>query len=312
MMMRIEPQLPWSSSFEDDKKFLSILGVLMLLMLVFGIIIPNIDLPELTREEKAELPPQLAKILLKEKKIDKPKPKPKPVEVKQEEPKVEEKKPEPKPVEKPPEEKVVKAAIEKAKNSGLLALQDDLADLRESFDLDTVKQADLDRGQDKANIKQSQVIAKSASAKSAGVNAGAYTTNLASTDLQNKQAVKINVPTSLEGSSGSSGEEGSEDASKSLAGRSEENIRSIMERQKGALYAIYNRALRKNPILQGVVEFQIEISASGAVSSVKILSSSLADEALERKLTARIRLINFGQQNVATTTTNYRINFFPS
>ncbi len=312
MMMRIEPQLPWSSSFEDDKKFLGILGTLMLVMLVFGVIIPNIELPELTREEKAELPPQLAKILLKEKKVEKPKPKPKPVEVKQEEPKLEEKKPEPKPVEKPPEEKVVKAAIETAKNSGLLALQDDLADLRESFDLDTVKQADLDRGQDKANIKQSKVIAKSASTKSAGVNAGAYTTNLASTDLQNKQAVKINVPTSLEGSSGGGAEEDKASGAKSLAGRSEENIRSIMERQKGALYAIYNRALRKNPVLQGVVEFQIEITASGAVSSVKILSSSLADEALERKLTARIRLINFGQQNVATTLTNYRINFFPS
>jgi len=304
-----EPELPWSSSVRDDKKFFQILIAALAIMTLFGVIIPNIQLPEITREEKAELPPQLAKIILEEKKVDKPKPKPKPIEVKEEK-KLEQEPEKPKIEEKKTEQKVVQAAIDKAKTSGLLALQDDLADLRETFDVETISSADLNKGQQKSEIKKSQVIAKTASSKSGGVSSSNYTTNLAATDLDNKRTARVQLPTALEASSPEvSGIRGQE---ASLAGRSDENIRSILERHKGALYAIYNRALRKNPTLQGRIEFEIEIDASGSVTNVKIITSSINDLGLERKLSSRIKLINFGKKSVATTTTNWRIDFVPS
>jgi TonB family protein len=85
-----------------------------------------------------------------------------------------------------------------------------------------------------------------------------------------------------------------------------------MDSSKSSFFALYNRALRTNPGMQGEVIFRISILASGRVSKVSIVSSGLNDNKLERKLMARIRLINFGKMSVETWTDNYRMTFLPS
>ena len=57
--------------------------------------------------------------------------------------------------------------------------------------------------------------------------------------------------------------------------------------------------------------FKLEIDSSGAVTNAEIVSSELEDPALERKLLARIRLINFGARDVLKTTLNYDMDFLP-
>lgn len=95
-------------------------------------------------------------------------------------------------------------------------------------------------------------------------------------------------------------------------GRSIEEIQLIMDRNKGGLYAIYNRALRRNPALQGKVVLKLTIAPSGAVTGCEIVSSELRDPELERKVIARVKLINFGAKDVPSITINYPIYFAPA
>jgi outer membrane biosynthesis protein TonB len=84
-----------------------------------------------------------------------------------------------------------------------------------------------------------------------------------------------------------------------------------MDANKNAIYAIYNRALRSNPALEGKMVFKIAIEPSGKVSEASVVSSELNDPALERKLLARIRLINFGAKDVLRTQLEYSFDFLP-
>ena len=96
------------------------------------------------------------------------------------------------------------------------------------------------------------------------------------------------------------------------ASRSLEEIKIVFERNKGAIYAIYNRALREDPSLQGKVVLQLKIAPSGEVVDVNIVSSELKAPDLERKLLARIRQFDFGAKDVDTMTVTWPVDFLPS
>jgi TonB family protein len=70
--------------------------------------------------------------------------------------------------------------------------------------------------------------------------------------------------------------------------------------------------LRKNPSLAGQVVVQLTIAPGGEVIQVKILSSELGDEALERKLILKIKRFKFSKANVSKITVTYPIDFLPS
>jgi protein TonB len=96
------------------------------------------------------------------------------------------------------------------------------------------------------------------------------------------------------------------------ASRPIEEVRLVFERNKGAIYAIYNRALREDPTLQGKVVLKLTISPSGQVTDLKLVSSELKADELERKLLARIRQFDFGAKDVATLEVNWPVDFLPS
>ena len=58
--------------------------------------------------------------------------------------------------------------------------------------------------------------------------------------------------------------------------------------------------------------FAITIGPNGAVSKVDIVASDLDDPELEKKLVARIKLIDFGAQDVKVTTVRIPLDFFPA
>lgn len=94
--------------------------------------------------------------------------------------------------------------------------------------------------------------------------------------------------------------------------RSREEIDLVFDQNKGALYAIYQRALRDNPTLQGKIVLELTITPGGSVSACKILTSELNDKALEDSIVARVKLYRFPAKDVPPVTTTKPIDFFPS
>lgn len=86
----------------------------------------------------------------------------------------------------------------------------------------------------------------------------------------------------------------------------------MFDRNKGAIFALYNRALRKDPSLEGKLVLRLTIAPSGQVTMCEVISSELNDEELERKLVQRVKLFRFEAKDVEAITTTKPIDFFPA
>lgn len=346
------PQLPWSSSLNEDSRFHKILLALLALYVLLALLISILRVPPPVHPEPKDLPAQMTHVILQ--KIELPKPVelpkaelPKPIE-----------KPIPKPVIEKPQPKIVppsktpvppaatnvgkaggkEAPIElmqqaraNAAKSGVLQFRDDLAEMRESVDVSKVTRSNLTRGTDTAPETTRALVAAKASGGSGGIHVSAESANTGGVALSGHVATRIDGGggggRSTEGGgrghgegsgSGSgtgkgSGKQGDLVAgSDGSGGRSDEAIRRTMDQQKGGIFAIYNRALRQDSTLQGRFVFEMVIEPSGEVSDVKLVSSELRDNDLVSKILARIRMISFGSARVLRTHVNYSLDFLPS
>jgi len=96
------------------------------------------------------------------------------------------------------------------------------------------------------------------------------------------------------------------------AARSQEEVELVFDRNKGAIHALYTRALRERPELQGKLVLEFTIAASGEVTDCRVVSSELGDAELERRIVARVKAIRFEARDVAPLTTTKPIEFFPA
>ena len=96
------------------------------------------------------------------------------------------------------------------------------------------------------------------------------------------------------------------------ASRSIEEIKLVFERNKGAIYALYNRALREDSSLQGKVVVELKIAPSGEVVGCRVISTELKTPDLESKLVTRIRGFDFGAKDVDTMVVTWPVDFLPS
>lgn len=309
----IPPQfpLPWDMGREDRRRFKRWLIVVGMAFLGFGLVIPWLQLPQVEREQLEQLPPQLARIQMDEPEPPPPPP-PKPEEAKPElkQPDV---KPEPKPepvVEKPPEPKVdtVTQAREKAALSGLLAFKDAFADMRESVDTSKLQDTGaIRRGAgDAASIDRSVLTSKHAT-RSAGVNVAALSRDTGGVALSGRETTKVEAPEAAAAATATRSKQPVDERARSI-----EDIRRVFDSNKGAIFAIYNRALRQDPTLQGKVVLELVIDPSGRVIECNVKASELGDENLVAKIAKRIRLFDFGARDVRTTTISYPVHFLPS
>jgi hypothetical protein len=95
--------------------------------------------------------------------------------------------------------------------------------------------------------------------------------------------------------------------------RTDEEIQIVFDRYKAALYRIYNRELRTNPMLKGKMMLRISIKPDGTVSLCKLESTNMDSPTLIKDVLARIELFNFGAKaGVPTTTILYPIDFLPA
>jgi outer membrane biosynthesis protein TonB len=305
-------QLAWSASVDEDQRFQRILRNALLGLLVLAVVVPLIPLPELQREELEKLPPQLAKVVLEKKPLPKQQVKPvpvieKPKPKKEVKPKPQVKKEQPKKIAKPSPKLNREAARQKAATSGLLQFQDDLQAMRDSVDLSKMQGRNITQGAATAKRLDRSVITSKAKVSSGGINTAALSRDTGGVALSGRETTKVKSQlASAEGRNPRASQNSREQSS-----RSDESIRKVMDRNKGAIFSIYNRALRKDPALQGKVTVKLVIEPSGQISSLNLVSSELQSPSLEKKLLARIRLILFGAEDVTRTTLNYSFDFLP-
>jgi outer membrane biosynthesis protein TonB len=231
---------------------------------------------------------------------------------------------------------LVQQARANAAKAGVLQFRDDLAEMRESIDVANVTRSNLTRGTDTAERTERSLITGKASGGSGGINTAALSTNTGGIALSGRETTRIDSPGGGGGRSAEGGGRGRGEGSGAgtgtgagngrgngkagdlvgtgggAGGRSDETIRRMMDQQKGGIFAIYNRALRQDPALQGKFVFEMVIEPDGSVSDVRLVSSELRDSELIGKILARIRMIDFGAAKVMRTRVNYSLDFLPN
>ena len=287
-------ELPWSPSEEMERRYRVILRNLVIAFAIIAVIIPF--LPRRERVVNTESLPERVVQLVQE-----PPPPPPPP-------------PPPKP-EKPLEKAPVTAkpvppvdARVKASKSGLLASMDDLAALRDiNLDKLAKNQPKTTDPGDVTEVTRSLITSK-AGGTSGGISAPTSSGLAAGGgSLNGIRTAEIKNPTLATGNQGTTRAGGSGKAS-----RSADEIALVFTRNKGAIDAMYARALRDNPALQGKVVIELTIAPSGDITAARVISSDLNDPEFESKLLARVRLFKFEAKDVATLTATKPIDFFPA
>ena len=309
------PELPWSASPKEERRFRAITTTMLVAYVLLAALVVFIKVPPANRYEAEIVPPRLAKLVIQEKpKPPPPPPPPKVEEKKPEPPKPEKKAEKPKPPKPAPEAKKepakpnVQAARNKAAHSGLLALRNELADLQQNDLGNLVQDKPLIKTDKQAAtaVTHRSIIAAEGTKGSGGISTSKLSRTVEQTQLAGRQTTTVESKTLVAENKGGNTQDSQ------VRGRSIEQIQLTLDRSKGALYTLYHRALRVNPALQGKVVLEITIAPSGEVVKCKVVSAELEDADLIAKLSARIRLLNFGAQMVETTVFTWPIDFLPS
>lgn len=304
------PDLSWTIFEEDRRRFRKILQRVFLVCLLFALLIPFLPIPQIEREKAEALPPRLAKLVLERKQAKLPAPAKTPVlKSAKKAPKLKKVKQKAKP--KKIEPKKIETARQKAQRSGLLAFADELAELRDNDVLKEIqKNSSLIKSAERKTARvERSLITAGASSGSGGINTSKLSRGIGGSALAGRATTQVSSPVDEVGT-------GQGDVSRSSgrrkASRSIEEIQLVFDRNKAAIYSIYNRALRKDPTLEGKVVLKLTISPDGRVVACELVSSELSAPGIERKLVARIRLFDFGAKEVETMVVTYPIDFLPS
>ena len=306
-----EPNMPWLDD-REDRFFRRLSIVMLLLFMATGVVLNTVQLPEVIQKSLVDVSPRLAKLILEKQKI-KPPPKPKaPIPEKEEQ--AEKKKEPPKPEKKKEVKK--ENARDVAKKSGLIALSDELDDLREIFDIgDVASLPQQTTGNQAVKIASaSALLSSSATQSSGGIQTDTLNRNLKTSELAQRQttSVQSKIKSSEDQLAKASTTQKSQSKGTGSGRRSADEIERVFQKNKGGIFNIYNRALRQNPSLEGKVVVELTIAPGGEVIRVKLVSSELGDAALERKLVLKIKRFKFSKANVAEITVTYPIDFLPS
>lgn len=297
-------ELPWEGDVEAARRFRRLVLIGLAVLLVMGTLIPFLRLPE-PRADIEAVEPRLARLMIEERPQPPPPPPPPPRPVEPQRTTTPQQQPQ-RPVDRQAQ------ARREAEQAGLLRLQDELADLRRQMQDEPVGQTRNLTGAVGADTRaERSLIASKAGSGSAGIT----TTSAASRgfgsgagSLTGHETTSVNSSVASIGTPGTATRTGSS----SRASRSLEEIETVFDRNKGAIHALYMRALRERPELQGKMVLEFTIAPSGEVTACRVISSELNDPELERRIVARVRLIRFEAKDVEPVTTTKPIEFFPA
>jgi TonB family protein len=297
-------ELPWEGDPESASRFRRLMLTGLAIFLVMGLIIPILKLPEPKESAAQAVPQRLARIMVEEKPLPPPPPPPPPRPVEPPRPTAQPQ-PTPQPVDR------VAEARRRAEQSGLMRMRDELEDLRRTFADEPAGQTRNLTGAVGADSKaERSLIASKAGSGSAGVQSTSSSRGFGSGagSLSGHETTSVNSRVAAIGASNAATRSGVS----GKAARSQEEIELVFDRNKGAIYALYSRALRERPELQGKLVLEFTIAPSGEVTACRVVSSELNDPELERRIVARVKLIRFDARDVESLTTTKPIEFFPA
>lgn len=303
-------ELPWTPSEEEQARLRKLLIICFAVTIVLSIVLPLLPTPPKPINQVEDVPPRFAKLVL-EKKVTPPPPPPPPPKIDPipkpiEQPRVTQPQPQPAPVERAQE------ARKKAGQAGLLPFQDQLAALRDSSVLDKATETKNLVGKVGGTTRaERSLITSRVGTGSGGINTAALSRGYGGGAGSLTGHTTTQVTSSIAASGGGNADNVRPGGS-GKASRSEEEIALIFDRNKGAIYALYTRALRDKPDLQGKLVLELTIAADGSVTRCDVVSSELNDPELERKLVARVKLFRFEPRDVGTITVTKPIDFFPA
>jgi periplasmic protein TonB len=296
-------ELPWTAHDEADDSFRKLWRALLIATIVLGILLWLIRLPEPPPNLKAEMPARLAKIIIEREPPPPPPPPPPP-----DKPQV---KPEQKVAAVRPQPVDRQQQARQRAQAQLEQVQDQLADLRQEFDMEPLQTKNLSGAVGATTSAERSMITSKVGAASGGITSAAgsrgFGTGAGSLTGHDTTAVSSGIARS-----GLNARGPTRTGNSGKAARSREEIELVFDRNKGAIYALYSRALRETPELQGKMVLEFTISPSGEVTMCRIVSSELNDPELEKKIVARVRLFRFEARDVETVTTTKPIDFFPA
>lgn len=311
---------------QTDRRFRRTLAAVGIPFLALMILIPFLDLFGV-QDGGGETTDTTYVNILPEAEIAEQVEEPKPAEEEDKKPEPEapkvEKKPEEKPAPKTPaqpkpeptQEQLNEAARKVAQQSGINALADQLADLRDNtlsgLDAQRPLSDEVIAARPGAGGGGSGSIASSAASGSGGIGTASATSprTQSGAGLGQRRTTVVQAPKGI----GPDLTKPGQDGKARLAGRTLEEIQLVFDRNKASFYSMFNRALRDNPDLRGKVVVKLTIAPSGAVVACELVSSELGDPDLERKVVQRVLLLNFGAKNVPEYTyPNYPIVFLPT
>jgi hypothetical protein len=309
-----EYTLPWERSAAEEERFRAILGRVCAAFLALAIVVTFLPVPEIDRDAAPELPPRLAKLVLERPAPPPPppvvQPKPEPKEAREVEP--------PKPVEVQPRPATEPRPVDrkaqardKAMVAGLLPFADELAELRDNKAVASLgSEKPLTGAVGDGPRTERSLITSKAGRGSGGINTATLSRDTGGAGLGGRGTTRVTSTLAGMGDGGGAG-----DAPAGPDGRpsrSREEIEMVFDQNKGAIYALYSRALRKDPTLQGKLVLKLTIEPEGTVSACEVVSSELTDPELLQKLVARVKMFRFPDKDVAAVTTTKPIDFFPA
>ena len=313
--------LPWSSHEGQERKYRRLLGIIMAITLFLSVVWPWIPTPEKNPDEMVEIPQRIAKLLLEQ---QQPPPPPKPVEPEPEpepdpiaepepeqvaeEPPPPEPEPEPEPIPEP--EIDLQAVAREQAQAALLPFTEDLAKLADSDVLETVADTrPLTASVGEAARNERSMITSKVGTASGGINTANMSRNTGGSGLAARNTTTIASPVDSVGEAGGGARR---TGTSGKASRSREEIELVFDKNKGAIFALYNRALRMDPTLEGKLVLRLTIAPNGQVTACEVVSSELGDAELEARLVQRILLFRFDARDVEPITTTKPIDFFPA
>ena len=312
--------LSWSREKGERLRLAVITTVALVFFVPLALLIPVLDVPAPERQKAEALPPQLAKLIVKPKVIEKPKPVEKPIPEPVEDTAPPAPKPtpqaiKPEPVPAPvmpapkPASQSVEQAREKASRSGLLAMKDRLASMRQtSPKVAPAIQANTGDISDAESGVTAQAKTTGDALQGSGGVKDVQSTSQANVDVAGHEVRQVDAPQEAEPAVASSA---TSNQKPSVGERAMSNIRQVFDSSKTALYSLYQRELRKDPTLAGKVLLELVIEPDGSVSACKVVNSELESPALEQKIAMRVRLFNFGAASVEARKVRFPIDFLP-
>ena len=304
--------LPWTPSEDDERRLRRVMATVFALFVVCGVAIPLLPAPP------RAAPPQLAPVRVAEFLLPRMAPMPEPEPVVEAPRPVEPPRPESRAV-MPPPRPAPQPSVEappkpdprqKAASAGLLALSRQLTELRErEVDTPVDSQAIGAAAAERATVDRALLTAR-VGESSGGITVAETSRGFGggSTDLRGHETARVAAsPTTTAAPA-----EVERSGHSRKASRTREEVELVFDSNKSAIYALYSRALREKPALQGKVVLEVTIAPSGAVTECRVVSSELNDPDLERKLVARVRMFRFEARDVAVMTTTKPIEFFPA